>query len=49
MTTRPLAHLRVIDFGHYLAGPLVGMMLADLGAEVIRVDPPGGPRWQDPA
>ncbi|MGM0986621.1 MAG: CoA transferase [Pseudomonadota bacterium] len=49
MTDRPLAHLRVLDFGHYLAGPLVGMMLADLGAEVIRIDPPGGPRWHDPA
>lgn len=49
MTDRPLAHLRVLDFGHYLAGPLVGMMLADLGAEVIRIDPPGGPRWRDPA
>jgi len=46
---RPLSHIRVLDFGHYLAGPLVGMMLADLGAEVIRIDPPGGPRWQDPA
>ncbi|MFQ5566684.1 MAG: CoA transferase, partial [Paracoccaceae bacterium] len=34
---------------HYLAGPLVGMMLADFGAEVIRIDPPEGPRWRDPA
>lgn len=49
MTHRPLSHLRVLDFGHYLAGPMVGMMLADLGAEVIRIDPPGGPRWRDPA
>ncbi len=46
---RPLSHVRVLDFGQYLAGPLVGMMLADLGAEVIRVDPPGGPRFKDPA
>jgi crotonobetainyl-CoA:carnitine CoA-transferase CaiB-like acyl-CoA transferase len=49
MTHRPLSHIRVLDFGQYLAGPLVGMMLADLGAEVIRIDPPGGPRWRDPA
>lgn len=49
MRIRPLSHIRVLDFGQYLAGPLVGMMLADLGAEVIRIDPPGGPRWQDPA
>ncbi|MEL6410981.1 MAG: CoA transferase [Pseudomonadota bacterium] len=46
--TRPLSHIRVLDFGQYLAGPLVGMMLADLGAEVIRIDPPGGPRFKDP-
>jgi len=49
MQTRPLSHVRALDFGHYLAGPMVGMMLADLGAEVIRIDPPGGPRWRDPA
>lgn len=49
MTKRPLDHIRVLDFGHYLAGPMVGMMLADLGAEVIRIDPPEGPRWRDPA
>ncbi|WP_171237864.1 CoA transferase [Ruegeria sp. HKCCA5763] len=49
MTTRPLDHIRVLDFGQYLAGPLVGMMLADMGADVIRIDPPGGPRLKDPA
>lgn len=49
MPARPLSHIRVLDFGHYLAGPMVGMMLADMGAEVIRIDPPGGPRWKDPA
>lgn len=49
MQNRPLSHVRVLDFGHYLAGPLVGMMLADLGADVIRIDPPDGPRWTDPA
>ncbi|MDA4847274.1 CoA transferase [Hoeflea poritis] len=46
---RPLAGVRVIDFGQYMAGPAAAMMLADLGAEVIHVDPPGGPRWQSPA
>jgi crotonobetainyl-CoA:carnitine CoA-transferase CaiB-like acyl-CoA transferase len=40
--------LRVIDFGQYLAGPLVALMLAEHGADVIRVDPPGGPRWNHP-
>ena len=41
--------IRVIDFGHYIAGPLAGMLLADQGAHVIKVDPPGGPRWATPA
>src|SRR5919106_6367196 len=41
--------VRVIDFGQYIAGPLAGMLLADQGADVIRVDPPGGPRWDTPA
>ena len=45
---RPLAGLRVIDFGQFIAGPAVAMMLGDQGAEVIRVDPPGGPFWQSP-
>lgn len=49
MTDRPLDHIRVLDFGQYLAGPLVGMLLADMGADVIRIDPPGGPRLKEPA
>ena len=49
MSRRPLDDIRVLDLGHYLAGPLVGMMLADMGAEVIRVDPPGGPVYGTPA
>ncbi len=37
----PLEGLRVLDFGHYYAGPMVGMLLADQGATVIRVAKPG--------
>lgn len=44
-----LSGLRVVDLSHYLAGPLVAMLLGDLGADVVRVDPPGGPRWRHPA
>lgn len=44
-----LENVRVIDFGQYIAGPLTAMLLADQGADVIRVDPPGGPRWDTPA
>ena len=40
---------KVIDFGQYIAGPLVGMLMADQGADVIKVDPPGGPRWKTSA
>ena len=42
--TGPLAGLRVVDFGQYVAGPLTAVLLADQGADVIHVDPPGGPR-----
>src|SRR3990172_2284748 len=40
---------RVIDFGQYVAGPMAAMLLADQGADVIRVEPPGGPRFDTPA
>ena len=38
----PLAHIRVIEFSHMVMGPATGMILADLGAEVIKIEPPGG-------
>ncbi|MGE3074572.1 MAG: CaiB/BaiF CoA transferase family protein [Dehalococcoidia bacterium] len=44
-----LGGVRIIDFGQYIAGPLAAMMLGDQGAEVIHVDPPGGPRLKTPA
>src|SRR5919198_5378291 len=44
-----LGGIRVIDFGQWIAGPLSALLLADQGAEVIHVDPPGGPRWRTPA
>src|SRR3954471_9853730 len=34
----PLSGIRVIDFGRFIAGPYCGMLLADMGADVIRVD-----------
>ena len=44
-----LEGIRVIDFGQYIAGPLAAVMLGDQGADVIHVDPPGGPRWDHPS
>src|ERR1051325_9587605 len=41
--------VRVVDFGQWIAGPLAAMVLGDQGAEVVHVDPPGGPRWTTPA
>jgi len=37
----PLAGIRVVEFSHMVMGPTCGLVLADLGAEVIKVEPPG--------
>ncbi len=42
----PLAGLRVLDFGQYVAAPFATMLLADLGADVVKVEPPGGDQWR---
>lgn len=38
----PLTGLKVLELGHYIAGPFCTRLLADLGAEVVKVEPPGG-------
>ncbi|MCC7483415.1 MAG: CoA transferase [Burkholderiales bacterium] len=52
---RPLEGVRIIEVGHMLMGPYCGLLLADLGAEVIKIEPPGGdiaraisPHWVGP-
>jgi formyl-CoA transferase len=39
----PLAGIRVVELGMLLAGPFTGRLLGDMGAEVIKVEPPGKP------
>ena len=42
----PLAGMRVLDFGQYVAVPFATMLLADLGADVVKVEPPAGDEWR---
>jgi crotonobetainyl-CoA:carnitine CoA-transferase CaiB-like acyl-CoA transferase len=39
---KPLAGLKVIELANFIAGPLCGTLLADMGADVIKVEPPNG-------
>ncbi|MGA2343979.1 MAG: CoA transferase [Steroidobacteraceae bacterium] len=38
----PLRDIHVLEFGHTILGPCCGMVLADLGADVLKIEPPGG-------
>ncbi len=51
-TTRPLDGLTVLEIGHSIAGPFAGMILGELGADVVKVENPGtgdyGRDWGPP-
>ena len=40
-TSGPLAGLRVVEMGQLIAGPFCGQLLGDMGAEVVKIEPPG--------
>jgi crotonobetainyl-CoA:carnitine CoA-transferase CaiB-like acyl-CoA transferase len=42
MSNLPLDGLKILEIGHYIAAPFCTRILADLGAEVIKLEPPGG-------
>lgn len=44
--TLPLAGTRVVEAAQYVAGPLAGVLLAELGADVVKVEPPGGDAYR---
>lgn len=44
---RPLTGIKVVEFSHMVMGPATGVMLADLGAEVIKIEPLGGDKTRE--
>jgi succinyl-CoA---D-citramalate CoA-transferase len=42
MAAKPLAGVKVVELGQLIAGPFAGKFFADFGAEVIKIEPPGG-------
>ncbi len=47
MNALPLSGIRVVEFSQMVMGPCCGMILADLGADVIKVEPPAGDRTRN--
>lgn len=45
-SVKPLSGIRVVELANYVAAPVVGRMLADLGAEVVKIEGRGGDAWR---
>ena len=45
----PLTGIKVVEFTEYIAGPYAGMLLADMGADVVKVERPEGDEWRHTA
>ena len=43
---KPLEGIRIIELANYVAGPIVGRICADMGAEVIKIEGRGGDAWR---
>ena len=41
-----LRDMRVLDLSHYISGPLASLALADMGADVLKIEPPAGDGMQ---
>ncbi|HBF23614.1 MAG TPA: hypothetical protein DDW23_07360 [Planctomycetes bacterium] len=46
MSNGPLEDITVLEFGNFVAGPTAGQLLTDLGANVIKIEPPMGEPWR---
>ena len=44
--TGPLAGIRIVEYAQYVAGPVCGWLLAELGADVVKVEPPRGDAYR---
>ena len=44
--TKSLTNINVLDFSHALSGPFCSMLLAELGAKIIKIEPPHGDHFR---
>ncbi|MBI64046.1 MAG: hypothetical protein CL778_02050 [Chloroflexi bacterium] len=43
----PLNGIKILEFGSFIAGPFAGQILADMGADVVKIEPPSGDPWRN--